>query len=243
MSRRLIMLRHGQTAYNAGQRMQGQLDTQLSDIGVEQAHAAAEWVQGKDIITVISSDLTRASDTAAIVAAGLGLDVTHDARLRETHLGQWQGMTRDEVDEAFVGARAAWRHDPAWTPPGGESRLDVAMRARPVIDELMNDLDGWDGHAVLIVAHGGTITALTALLLGFEHSQYPLIKSLNNTNAAQLSARPRYRGEHTAMTFSRPIDPADVQWYLDAWNQGLNQGMDYGIDQGFDQGFDQGSTL
>lgn len=204
------MMRHGQTTYNAGRRMQGQLDTTLSDVGLAQAHAAADWLRDRDIVTIVSSDLSRARTTAEIIGEKLGLDVELEPRLRETHLGSWQGMTHAEVDEAFVGARAAWRHDPAWAPPQGESRLDVAGRARPVVDKLMRDAD-WDGNAVLLVAHGGTIAALTANLLGLDHAQYPLLKSLNNTNTSQLVARPRFGGDGS---WDEP------QWYLEAWNQG-----------------------
>lgn len=210
MSRRLIMMRHGQTIYNAGRRMQGQLDTQLSDTGLAQARTAAEWVKEMGIVRIVSSDLSRASTTADIIGEKLGLEVELDPRLRETHLGTWQGMTHGEVDSAFEGARAAWRHDPTWAPPGGESRLDVAKRARPVVDKLLQ-WDGWDDGAVLLVAHGGTISALTSNLLALEYSQYPLLKSLNNTHTSQLFARPRLGGDGTW---------DDVQWYLEAWNQG-----------------------
>ena len=213
MSRRLIMMRHGETTYNATRRMQGQLDTQLSDAGISQAHAAAEWVKDMGIVKIVSSDLSRASTTAEIVGEKLGLEVELDPRLRETHLGQWQGMTHVEVDGSFVGARAAWRHDPSWAPPGGgESRLGVAERARPVVDKLLQ-WDGWDGAAVLFVAHGGTISALTSNLLGLDHAQYPLLKSLKNTNTSKLYARPRMGGDGTWN---------DVQWYLEAWNQGAS---------------------
>lgn len=211
MSRRLIMMRHGQTTYNAGRRMQGQLDTPLSEAGLAQAHAAADWLDGSDIVKIVSSDLSRARTTAEIIGQKLGLEVETDSRLRETHLGSWQGMTHAEVDEAFEGARVAWRHDPAWTPPSGESRLDVAGRARPVVDKLMRTTD-WDDRAVLLVAHGGTIAALTADLLGFNHAQYPLLKSLNNTNTSRLLARPRFGGDGSW---------DDAQWYLEAWNHGV----------------------
>ena len=210
MTRRLIMLRHGQTTYNAGRRMQGQLDTELSETGVAQARAAAQWAKDYGIIRIISSDLGRASRTAEIIAAELRLDVELDPRLRETHLGTWQGMTHQEVDAEFPGARAAWRHSPAWAPPGGESRLDVARRARPVVDKLMRDFDDWDDNAVLFVAHGGTISALTSNLLELDEAQYPLLKGLHNTNTSQLLARPAFEGA-----------PGKTQWYLEAWNQGL----------------------
>lgn len=212
MSRRLIMLRHGQTTYNATRRMQGHLDTELSELGIQQAQAAAEWIEGRGVVKIVSSDLVRAAHTAEIIGARLGIEVERDERLRETHLGSWQGLTHAEVDGEFPGARAAWRHSPGWAPPGGESRLDVAKRARPIVDKLMCDFDQWDGNTVLFVAHGGTISALTSNLLGLDASQYPLLKGLNNTNSSQLMAREAFAGK-----------PGEIQWYLEAWNQGLGR--------------------
>ncbi|MDY5784865.1 histidine phosphatase family protein [Corynebacterium sp.] len=213
MKRRLIMLRHGQTQYNATRRMQGQLDTDLSDLGKHQARAAAERLRDAGVTKIVSSDLVRARVTAEIVADVLGLDISLDERLRETHLGQWQGKTHHEVDSWRDGIRAHWRNNAGWAPPEGESRLDVARRARPVVDELMETYDDWEDNAVLLVAHGGTISALTSNLLDLAESQYPLLKGLNNTNTSQLVAMPAYPHDGKAQ-------PGKVQWYLEAWNQG-----------------------
>ncbi len=218
MSRRLILLRHGQTEYNATRRMQGQLDTELSLVGLEQARTAAAQLRGEGVTRIVSSDLSRALRTAEIVADVLGLDVTLDERLRETHLGDWQGLTHAEVDTWRDGIRAHWRNNAGWAPPEGESRLDVARRARPVVDELIAGYPDWEGGTVLLVAHGGTISALTSSLLGLAEHQYPLLKGLKNTNTSRLTALPRYTGERTAGY--DPADPSQVQWYLDAWNQG-----------------------
>ncbi len=133
-----------------------------------------------------------------------------DERLRETHLGEWQGKTHNEVDSAHEGARAVWRTDASWAPPRGESRLQVAERSRAVVDELMRDYDEWDNSAVLLVSHGGTIAALTASLLGFVVAQYPAIKGLGNANTARLVAMPRLD------------EPTETRWFLEAWNRGLN---------------------
>ncbi|MBA1837987.1 histidine phosphatase family protein [Corynebacterium sp. zg912] len=210
MQRRLILLRHGETEYNATSRMQGQLDTVLSDRGVAQAHAAAKELRDLGISKIVSSDLMRARNTAEVVAADLGLAVDVDSRLRETHLGDWQGKTHNEVDTAHEGARAVWRTDASWAPPRGESRLEVAGRARAVVDELVRDYREWDDSAVLLVSHGGTIAALTASLLGFVVAQYPALKGLGNANTARLVAMPL------------PDDPSVSRWYLEAWNRGLN---------------------
>src|SRR3954469_22136072 len=170
--RRLVMLRHGQTNYNAGSRMQGQLDTELSDLGRDQAVAAAEVLAKRQPLVIMSSDLRRALDTAVALGERSGMPVLVDTRLRETHLGDWQGMTHLEVDAAAPGARLAWRDDARWAPHGGESRVEVAARSLPVVDELITHLDEWgtdeagggSDRPVVLVAHGGLIAALTAAL-------------------------------------------------------------------------------
>ncbi|ANE08942.1 histidine phosphatase family protein [Corynebacterium glutamicum] len=236
MTRRLILLRHGQTEYNATSRMQEQLDTELSDLGFQQAASAASVLVQKNITHVFSSDLSRAFNTASAVAALIDAEVRVDKRLRETHLGEWQAKTHTEVDSEYPGARAQWRHDPQWAPPGGKSRVDVARRARQVVDELMVSLDDWDEGTVLIVAHGGTINALTSNLLDLAYDQYPMFSGLGNTCWAQLTARPRYYAGSenpeddlkisSAVSNSPHFEGNNVenaQWYLDGWNMGVTQ--------------------
>lgn len=217
MRRRLILLRHGETTYNATRRMQGQLDTELSERGLAQAHAAAEELRDAGITKIVSSDLQRAHATAQVVGNDLGLEVGVDKRLRETNLGTWQGLTHDEVDNAHSGARAHWRNNAHWAPPEGESRVDVAARAREAVDELMRSYAQWEDSTVLVVAHGGTISALTSSLLGLEAAQYPLLKGLGNANTSRLVAMPRYGQEQMLLD-----EPSGWQWYLEAWNRGLN---------------------
>ena len=136
MIRRLILLRHGQTEYNATDRMQGQLDTDLSELGRSQAKTAAAELATREPIKIVSSDLRRALDTANALGDAAGVAVSVDERLRETHLGQWQGLTHTEVDHIAPGARPAWRADATIAPPGGESRIDVARRSVPLVREL-----------------------------------------------------------------------------------------------------------
>ena len=78
---------------------------------------------------LISSDLRRAMHTADIIGDAAGIPVKLDPRLRETHLGEWQGRTVGEIEQTWPGAIAYWRSDPAWAPPGGESRIDVVRRS------------------------------------------------------------------------------------------------------------------
>ncbi|MFH0411332.1 histidine phosphatase family protein [Corynebacterium sp. L4756] len=221
MSRRLILIRHGQTTYNATGRMQGHLDTQLSDDGVAQAESAGRLLVGQGITRIVASDLSRAKMTAEIVGKQLGVGITVDERLRETHLGEWQGKTSAEVDAEYPGARAKWRHDPTWAPPGGESRVEVAERARPVIDEYMRKYSDWENNTVLVVAHGGAIAALTCNLIDLRHEQYHMLSGLKNTHWAQLTARPGFDPESSDMTVDFTPDTVDgANWYFDGWNMG-----------------------
>lgn len=213
--RRLVMLRHGQTEYNAGSRMQGQLDTELSDLGRHQAVAAAEVLAKRQPLAIVSSDLRRALDTAVALGDRAAIPVVADIRLRETHLGQWQGMTHHEVDAIAPGARMAWRDDSRWAPPGGESRVDVAARSRPLVDELiaehtawgMNQAGGEPDRPVVLVAHGGLIAALTSALLGLPVDIWPILGGMGNASWVQLSG-------HSAADAT----PDGIQWRLDVWN-------------------------
>lgn len=200
--RRLVLLRHGQTEYNAIARMQGQIDTELSDTGRVQAKFAARAMAALSPIAVVSSDLRRALDTAVAVGDRAGVSVQVDERLRETRLGEWQGLTHSEVDKRSPGARARWRGDATWSPPGGESRIDVAERSRPVVDELVEKYDDWSPGPVLLVAHGGLISALTATLLDLPVDRWPVLGGLGNASWVQLSA---YGSGHP-------------EWRLDVWN-------------------------
>ena len=209
--RRLVLLRHGQTEYNAASRMQGQLDTPLSDLGRDQAVAAAEVLAKRQPLLIVSSDLRRALDTATSLSERSGLPVTVDTRLRETHLGDWQGMTHLEVDASAPGARLVWRDDARWAPHGGESRVDVAARSMPLIAELVAGQPEWGvdepERPVVLVAHGGLIAALTAALLGLPVDDWPVLGGMGNASWVQLSGH------------SQPDATAeDIRWRLDVWN-------------------------
>jgi 2,3-bisphosphoglycerate-dependent phosphoglycerate mutase/probable phosphoglycerate mutase len=189
--RRLILLRHGQTDYNVAGRMQGHLDSVLTSLGHDQADAVAPLLAGLGPDRVVSSDLRRAVDTAEVVGAACGLPVKFDARLRETHLGRWQGRTVAEIDHDYPGAIALWRSDPTWAPPGGESRVAVVARSRPVVDEL--DAEFADSPTtsttVLLVAHGGLIAGLVTGLLELPTEVWPSFGGLGNCRWAVLARR------------------------------------------------------
>ncbi len=209
--RRLVMLRHGQTEFNAGNRMQGQLDTELSDLGRDQAVAAAEVLAKRQPLLIVSSDLQRALDTAVALGERSGMPVEVDTRLRETHLGDWQGMTHHEVDASAPGARLEWRNDATWAPHGGESRVDVAARGLPLILELVADQTEWGTddpeRPVVLVAHGGLIAAVTAALLKLPVANWPALGGMGNASWVQLSGHSADGAEFDG-----------IQWRLDVWN-------------------------
>jgi glucosyl-3-phosphoglycerate phosphatase len=205
------MLRHGQTDYNATNRMQGQLDTDLSDLGRNQAVAAAEVLAKRQPLLIVSSDLRRALDTAVALGERSGLPVEVDTRLRETHLGDWQDLNHVEVDAKWPGARLAWRNDATWAPHGGESRVDVAERGLPLVRELIADQTEWGTdepeRPVVLVAHGGLIAALTAALLKLPVANWPALGGMGNASWVQLSGHADADAEFD-----------DIRWRLDVWN-------------------------
>lgn len=194
--------------------MQGQLDTPLTEAGRAEAEAAAEELGSWPVGTVVSSDLQRAQDTATLIADALGLEYTTDTRLRETDLGDWSGKAHEDVDSVFPGQRSHWRLNPTWAPPNGETRLDVSDRAVQVVDELMAS-DAWDAGTVMLVAHGGTIAALTSRLLGIPTEHYPMFGGLGNARWSQLVARPTSVPEDGTERWSEP------RWFLEGWNVGV----------------------
>jgi len=122
--------------------------------------------------------------------------VKFDARLRETHLGHWQGRTVAEIDRDYPGAIAEWRSDPAWAPPGGESRIAVVARSRPVVDELEAEFADARSETALLVAHGGMIAGLVTGLMDLPPSTWPSFGGLGNCRWAVLARRddhPRWR--------------------------------------------------
>jgi broad specificity phosphatase PhoE len=209
--RRLVMLRHGQTDFNADSRMQGQLDSALTELGRAQAVAAAEVLGKLQPLLIVSSDLHRAYDTALKLGERTGVQVWVDQRLRETHLGDWQGLTHTQVDAEAPGARLAWREDATWAPHGGESRIDVAARSVPLVAEVVSREPEWGlehgARPVVLVAHGGLIAALSAALLKLPVDNWPVLGGMGNCSWVQLSGHSDEDAEFDA-----------IRWRLDVWN-------------------------
>jgi len=144
---RILLVRHGQSTWNAAGRWQGQADPPLSELGVAQAETAAAAIEHLD--AVWSSDLQRADHTARALASPHGLSVTTDPRVRERAAGPWTGLTRDEIEAQFPGHLADGRR-----PEGYEDDASLAARAFAALREWAALLDG--GIAA-VVTHGGVI--------------------------------------------------------------------------------------
>jgi 2,3-bisphosphoglycerate-dependent phosphoglycerate mutase/probable phosphoglycerate mutase len=198
---RVVLWRHGETDYNAAGRIQGHLDSSLTEMGQEQARRAAPLIAGFAPDIAVSSDLTRARSTAAAFVEFSGASVRLDKRLRETHLGEWQGLSGVEVEHGWPGAMATWRSNPKWAPPGGESRVEVAERALEVVEELDHQHQG----TALLCAHGGLITALTAKLVGLPLELWPGLGGIGNCHWVVLKRR----------------SGSDHRWRLMAYNAGV----------------------
>jgi broad specificity phosphatase PhoE len=179
------MWRHGETDYNATGRMQGHLDSVLTEVGRNQARFAVPALARFSPDIVVTSDLRRAMDTATTFTDQVGVPLRVDKRLRETNLGLWQGKTSAEVDEQWPGARQVWQTDPTWTPPGGESRPEVANRAA----EVVSDLDGSSEETAVLCSHGGLITALSGHLLELPITAWAKLGGIGNCHWTVLERR------------------------------------------------------
>jgi glucosyl-3-phosphoglycerate phosphatase len=187
---RLVLLRHGRTAWNAERRMQGRLDPPLDETGQAQAQAVAPLVAGFDPTVLLCSDQTRALQTALAVGEATGLEPRKEPRLRETDVGQWQGLVHTEVEEGWPGALERWFVEPTFRPPGGESRVDAAERALPVLRELIGTpADVTTGDTAVLVAHGAVILATTCAFLGFPVENWPSLGPLGNCRWSVLERR------------------------------------------------------
>ena len=164
----LLIVRHGETDWNAEFRFQGHADTPLNETGRAQARALAEELADVQADAIYSSDLSRARETAEILGERLGVPVTPLRELREIDVGSWQGLTRDEIDARYPGAYAAWRQgETGWA--GGETYDGLAERILPALRKVARE---HPRGRVLIVAHGGTIRALRAHVAGVTVSEH-----------------------------------------------------------------------
>lgn len=133
----VLLIRHGETAWNRGEVFRGRADVPLSERGREQAQGLARALAGRPIEAVYSSPLSRARETAAPVAQAVGLEVVVDDRLVDMSFGEWEGRPRAEVEERWAELYETWLRAPErFRVPGGESLAEVLARAWPAMAEI-----------------------------------------------------------------------------------------------------------
>lgn len=160
----LILVRHGETDYNREHRFQGQIDVPLNERGREQAQRLAERLAAEPITTIYCSDLARARQTAAPLAARLGLDLVTLPTLREQCFGVLEGKCLDEVLAEHPALWAQWcRHDADYALPGGESVRTFHARVCTALGEIA---PRHDGQKVAVVTHGGALDMIHRMVTG-----------------------------------------------------------------------------
>lgn len=204
--RRLIVWRHGETAHNVGGLWQGQLDTELSPRGLEQARAAAQALAATGPDLIRTSDLLRAASTAAALEAATGLTASTDERLREIHVGAWQGLSQGDVAERFPDDyQALLRGEDVVRGGTGESEAHVRERTREAVEDLLDELA--PGETAVLTTHGVTARTLVADLIGMPpEGPWRWLAGLRNCHWAELAEQ-------------------RTGWRLVAWNVGVTDSV------------------
>jgi broad specificity phosphatase PhoE len=185
MTTRLILVRHGQTAYNAEVRFMGQLDIPLDEIGRVQAQAVARRLSSERPVAIYCSGLSRAFDTASAIQAAIPAHPEQriDGRLTEGAFGEWQGKTYDSLRAHDTERLARWEADRLnVAPPEGETLHEIAERVQAAYNDILADSKG---KTVIIVAHGGSLQVLVALALGVPLENYWKF-GVSNTSVSEL---------------------------------------------------------
>ena len=175
-----MLWRHGQTDFNAQRRFQGQTDIPLNEAGLRQAERAAPYLAALGPDALFSSDLSRASGTAQVLARLTGLPVQFDKDLRERSGGSWEGLTDTEIRERYPEAFARWM------PPDGESLAAVADRASAALLRIADDLP--DGSLAVVVGHGANLGTGLARLLSIP-DDLRILGSFGNCNWSVVARR------------------------------------------------------
>ena len=170
MSTRLLLARHGQTAWNVQCRYMGQLDIPLDSTGQHQAALLGRKLAGETLAAIYTSDLLRARETASAIVSYHNCPLINEPRLREMDFGAWQGMTYPEIQKTDKLNLEAWEADRLKNaPPGGETLCQFSSRIEAVYREI---IQAHSEETVLMVAHGGLLKILVCLVLGLPPGRY-----------------------------------------------------------------------
>ena len=205
--RRIVLVRHAETVDNAARIWQGHKDTELSERGRQQVQAAAPHLAAYAPALIASSDLQRAASTADAIAVLTGLDVRLDARLREVHVGEWEGLHADEVRTRYPEVIAALdRGEDAPRGVTGETRAQVAERAGTAVRDIAREL--LPGETAVVVAHGVSARVAASDLVGLDQEVSDAVfRGLDNCHWIELV--------EVAKSFSEM-----TRWRISGWNLG-----------------------
>lgn len=177
--RRLVLARHGQTAWNAEGRAQGHADVSLDDTGRRQSEAMATALADLDPALLVSSDLARARETAAFLEKATGLTAEEDPRLREYDVGERSGLTREEFAERLgKDAALAWDAHAHVEAPGAETAEEVAERIVPATREVLERLG--PGETAVLVMHGAALRIALTGVLGWPLPTADTLEAMTN---------------------------------------------------------------
>ncbi|MBV9329019.1 MAG: histidine phosphatase family protein [Chloroflexi bacterium] len=181
---RILLARHGETVYNVEGRWQGQADSPLTERGRAQAAELARALADEQLAAIYSSDLGRASNTAATVAQLHNLQVRPEARLREINVGAWTGKNRDEIDADYPGGRKAWATRPsAYQLPDGESIRAAQTRALEFFEQRM---PAHLGETIVLISHGALCQAILVNAMGGTVDDLWLEQGVDNCQISRL---------------------------------------------------------
>ncbi len=207
--RRVVLVRHGQTAWNAEGRAQGHADVGLDGTGRRQAEVMARVLAaGYEPAQLLSSDLARARETTAFLEKATGLTARADPRLREYDVGERTGMTRaefaDHLGAETPGALDLHAHVPV---PGAETSEQVSARIVPAMEEALRRLGA--GETVVVVTHGAALRVAVAGLLGWPVAAADGLEAMRNCGWASLVEVGGARLRLSAYNLTAPAMPPD----------------------------------
>ncbi|MCP2264301.1 histidine phosphatase family protein [Promicromonospora thailandica] len=211
----IVLLRHARTAYNAGLRLQGQIDIPLDEVGRWQAEQGATALAASHKASlVVSSDLERARHTAEAYARHIGVDVETDAGLRERSFGIWEGLTDAEIAERWPEEHAVWRGGGEPPVEGVESKSVVARRMEEAVLRHAEALGA--GETLVVVSHGSAITQAVTRLLGLDPAVWRGLHGLHNVHWSHLRAS----GPGATPAWRLVAHNVGAGYPLDTWQSG-----------------------
>jgi len=202
-----LLVRHAESEANAGAYFGSQSDSKLSERGLRQVSALTRALQGVPVEAIYCSDLSRAQDTVAPLAAARGLTLVSTPRLRERDMGSFTGLSFEEAKNRYP---EMWRElvarTPDAAPPGGESHVALFDRVASVIDELFAR---HRGGTILIGSHGVAINHMLRKLMGVHDHALPLWFAVDNASVSRIDLHQRGDAIAPRLTYANRVAPPE----------------------------------